>query len=333
MPARIGVVADSPLQGHLLTSAVKTQGFELVANTSPDQLESNWLTSDRLDLWIVDLSVEDKWQGFLDRMLESPVPILFSDGRAPARNERMYPRWERRLLTKMLDYVSKPEMEPVSLQRIRKKVSVNQPIAANFDLDSSSDIPERVCVLGASLGGPEAVKRFLDRLPGNLPVALVLAQHMDEGMLPTLCQVLARDNAFSCVIGEADTKLAYGRVLIMPVTQEIMVNGKGALQATGNTWEGPYAPSIDQTIANFQQRFGKQTTAILFSGMGNDGAIAAPKLAAEGGNVWVQSSESCIMPSQPDATYATGCASYAGTPEQLALQLVNSVKQQLHKPA
>ena len=65
-PGRVGVIADSTLQGHLLSSAVKGQGYQVVVNTDPEALEKRWLDEGALDLWVVDLSSEDRWQSFLD---------------------------------------------------------------------------------------------------------------------------------------------------------------------------------------------------------------------------------------------------------------------------
>lgn len=329
MSARIGVIADNTLQGHLLSSAVRAQGFELVVNTEPARLDNSWFDSEELELWVVDLSSEDRWQDFLDRLLEAPVPVLFCDGQAPSQNTEGYPRWERRLLTKMLHYVDKPSMAVEALEKIGGKPHVNIPTPREFQQIDLGEEPARVCVLGASLGGPEAVKLFLDCLPASLPVAFVLAQHIDASFLNTLSQVLGRDNDFDCRVGFDGEALRYGRVLIAPIEYEITFTRQGRVFSTGKPWEGPYAPSIDQTIANAAHCFGEAASAILFSGMGNDGAIASPQLAQKGGQVWVQSSASCIMPSQPDATLATGCASFSGTPEQLALQLVERVRQEL----
>ena len=77
-PGRVGVIADSTLQGHLLSSAVKGQGYQVLVSTEPEALEDRWLAADALDLWVVDLSSEDRWQHFLDDLLErAEVPILF----------------------------------------------------------------------------------------------------------------------------------------------------------------------------------------------------------------------------------------------------------------
>ena len=326
---RIGIIADTILQGHLLSSAVKGQGYELAVNTDPTHLQEAQL-SDGPDLWVVDLTEEDRWHEFLDNLLENAAaPILFSDGQAPPRNAPEYPRWERRLLSKMLDYVSKPQVQErlEALEPARPTRVI--PAPREFAAVASGDAPQRVWVLGASLGGPAAVKLFLDSLPAELPVAFVLAQHIDGGFLDTLAKVLCRDNGFACRVGVEGEVLRHGRVLIAPVDYEISFSNTGVVCNTGRQWEGPYAPSIDQVIQNASQCFGERANAILFSGMGNDGAIAGPQMRARGSEIWAQSSETCAVSSQPDAVRETGCVTYVGSPENLALQLVDYVRRQL----
>ena len=107
----------------------------------------------------------------------------------------------------------------------------------------------------------------------------------------------------------------------------------GVARLTGEPWEGPYAPCIDQVMSNLAQGFGHCDGAILFSGMGNDGAIAAPRLAAQGAAIWAQSADSCAVSSQPDSVRETGCVGYSGTPEQLARQLVDRVRREVAETA
>src|SRR5690606_17877347 len=230
---------------------------------------------------------EDRWQDFLDRLLEgTPIPILFSDGQAPARNSPLYPRWERRLLSKMLDYVGKPRIE-VKLDTLKTtRPTVNIPTPSEFRKLETGPVPERVWVLGASLGGPNAVKAFLDCLPGELPVAFLLAQHIDNGFLETLAGVLCRDNPFQCRVGYDGEQLSHGTVLIAPVEYEVAFTETGRIMSTGKPWEGPYSPSIDQVINNVSSRFGNRSGAIVFSGMGNAGSIAGPVMKQRGAPIW-----------------------------------------------
>ena len=74
-------------------------------------------------------------------------------------------------------------------------------------------------------------------------------------------------------------------------------------------------------------------TDAALTGMGNDGAIAAPRLAAQGAAIWAQSADSCAVSSQPDSVRETGCVGYSGTPEQLARQLVDRVRREVAETA
>ena len=329
-PGRVGVIADSTLQGHLLSSAVKGQGYQVRVSTEPDALEDRWLEPDALDLWVVDLSSEDRWQHFLDDLLErAQVPILFCDGQAPARTDARYPKWERRLVTKLVSFIGKPAVEERLDVIPQRPPQIRIPQPREFQAIRPGDRPQQVWVLGASLGGPAAVKLFLDCLPANLPVAFVLAQHIDGSFLQTLCGVLGRDNPIQCKIGVDGEALRHGELAIVPVEYAVRFRHDGRIQSTGETWEGPYAPSIDQVIQHVGEGFGNACGAILFSGMGNDGAIAAPRLAATGCPVWAQSADTCAVSSQPDSVRETGCVSFNGSPEQLALQLVERVRREL----
>ncbi|MFP1681816.1 chemotaxis protein CheB [Alloalcanivorax sp. C16-1] len=329
-PGRVGVIADDTLQGHLLAAAIKGQGYRVLVSTAPDSLEDRWLEEGALDLWVVDLSREDRWQPFLDRLLEqAAAPLLFCDGQAPARTASHYPRWERRLVTKLVDYIGKPAVERLdTVPRVPAPAPIPRP--REFQpLADGEGVAERVWVLGASLGGPAAVKQFLDALPPHLPVAFVLAQHIDAGFLETLCQVLRRDSRLDCQVAGAGSRLGHGRLLVAPVSESIEFDRDGGVRLTGQSWEGPYAPSIDQVLHNVAGGFGGCAGAIVFSGMGNDGAIAAPRLATAGTTVWAQTADSCAVSSQPDAVRETGCVSYSGTPEQLARQLVERVRREV----
>lgn len=332
-PGRVGVIADDKQQGYLLALAIRGQGYQVVVNTDPAGLEPHWHEDGALDIWVVDLSSEDRWQDFLDHLLEAAaVPLLFCDGQAPARTADEYPKWERRLVTKLVGFIGKPAVEE-RLEALpeRKPRAIATP--REFARIQPAEHPRRVWVLGASLGGPAAVKLFLDCLPAALPVAFVLAQHIDGSFLESLCGVLSRDNEIRCKVGVDGEVLRHGELAIAPVEYAITFANDGRIKSTGQQWEGPYAPSIDQVIGHVSKGFGRASGAIIFSGMGNDGAIAAPRMAAGGCPVWAQNEQTCAVSSQPDAVRETGCVSFEGSPEQLAGQLVEQVRREIAEEA
>lgn len=327
---RIGVVSDSNLQRLALAQAVKGHGYELCFNTTPDKLDEAALDSAELDVWVVDMQDED--DEFLDRLLDhSAAPILFGLEQAPAQGSRNFPRWERRVFVKLKETVG----EPVQEEQLDVLEQAAAPAPAPIELPpeissrSASDGLELVCVLAASLGGPAAVKEFLDCLPKGLPVAFVLAQHIDARMQPTLTHVLVRHNGMPCKIAEAGDVLRHGELLLAPVASEIDFDEHGAVIVRNIEWDGPYSPSIDQMIANVTRRFGNRAGAVIFSGMGGDGSISGPLMQEAGGFIWAQTAESCACASQPDSMRATGVVDFNGTPAELAAHLVEHVRTRL----
>lgn len=336
---RIGVIADTFLQGSLLANAAKALGYEVVVNTQPGNLDAaKWIGTGLVECWLVDLDDQEKWADFLDAMLEqSEAPLIFGDGTAPAKTSEEYPRWERRLFQTLIKSVGRP-VAKVTLKALETvlppKDRATMVVPTEFRNPAAfSGVPTRVWVLGASAGGPAAVKPFLDMLPRELPVAFVLAQHIDPKMLEALALSIVRHNGFRVRIGQPGEPLRYGEIIVAPCDGEIAFDEQSRVIRTGKPWEGPYAPSIDQVMNNVSLRFGRGAGAILFSGMGNDGSIAGPQVVARGGTVWAQSAETCAVSSQPDAARDTGCVSYSGSPENLALQLVEFVRQQIKHDA
>jgi chemosensory pili system protein ChpB (putative protein-glutamate methylesterase) len=323
---RVGVVSDSNLQRLALAQTVRGHGYELSCNTSPDRLDESALGSD-LDVWLVDMQEED--EAFLDRLLDHSVaPILFGLEQAPAQGSRGYPRWERRVFVKLRDTVGEPLQEE-SLEVLEQAAPPPLPVVLDLPPECAArgaGSLDLVCVLAASLGGPAAVKEFLDCLPKGLPVAFVLAQHIDERMQDTLSHVLVRHNGMPCKIAAAGDRLRPGEMLIAPVAHEIDFGAEGDVIVRDIGWDGPYSPSIDQVMANVTRRFGDRSGAVIFSGMGGDGSISGALMQEAGGFIWAQTAESCACASQPDSMRATGVVSFNGTPVELAAHLVEHVR-------
>lgn len=323
---RIGVVSDSNLQRLALAQTVRGHGYELSLNTSPDRLDEAALHAAELDVWLVDMQEED--EEFLDRLLDnSEAPILFGLEEAPVPGSRTYPRWERRVFVKLKETVG----EPVLKEQLEELATIEAaPLPTALELPPecvarNPDALDLVCVIAASLGGPAAVKEFLDFLPKGMPVAFVLSQHIDERMQETLAHVLVRHNGMPCKVAEAGDRLRHGELLIAPVANEIDFGANGEVLVRAIKWDGPYSPSIDQTIANVARRFGKKSGALVFSGMGSDGSISASMMQDAGGFLWAQNAESCACASQPDSMRATGVVTFNGTPKELAAHLVEHV--------
>ncbi|MCL6414132.1 chemotaxis protein CheB [Aestuariirhabdus sp. Z084] len=328
----IGVIADTALQQHLIGSLLSEEGIEVPVNTSPSQFTGRVLSTP-VDLWYVDLTLDERFDEFLDLILgAADVPVLIGDGQAPARNSDEYKRWRRTFLSKLNQQLALarasnesgetslpagfPELPPLPLPDVLS------------DFNRDGPVPSRVWVLGASLGGPGVVKEFLDALPAGLPVAFVYAQHIDAGFQQVLADTVGRHSSFDVIKAKQNSQLSYGEVLLIPVEQEIRFNASGRLEATGKHWLGPYQPNIGQVMTSVLKRFGSSSGAIVFSGMGEDGVEASLEYGRAGASVWAQESSSCASSTMPDAIGQSGHCNYRGTPRELAAKLVEKLAQE-----
>lgn len=331
---KVGIIADTTLLRHVVSLTVKSHGYEVGPNIDPGKLNLDEDTSNQVDAWLVELEDEDEWVDFVEDLVDSvDAPILFGDGHAPAMSSDKFPRWQRRIFSKLKDMIGSPSpieeqgQDIALLEQADEEAKVNPIILPkDYLCNYTRSKAQQLWVLGASLGGPEAVKRFLDALPAEMPIAFVLAQHINPGFQDVLAHVLGRHNNFNFAVAADQHEIMSGDVIVCPVEHEISFTEDGLVAFEKAAWTGPYSPSIDQVILNVAAAYGGECGAILFSGMGNDGAIAVPQMKKKGGVIWAQSEDSCANSSMPDSVRATGCVTFNGSPEEIAQHFVNSLQ-------
>jgi two-component system chemotaxis response regulator CheB/chemosensory pili system protein ChpB (putative protein-glutamate methylesterase) len=176
----------------------------------------------------------------------------------------------------------------------------------------------RVFVLGASIGGPEAIKAFLAQLPTSVPAAFVVAQHMGSEFLEMMAMQLDAASQLPVRCPKSGERLRHGEVVVAPANEPLSIDDSGCLQISAASSGSPYNPSIDHLARAAADRFGDQATLILFSGMGSDGVEGGRYLTSRGGQVWAQDRASCVIASMIDSAKSQGLVRFEGTPVQLA---------------
>lgn len=337
--ARIGIIADDRQQQHALKTITERLGYSVVVNTIVERVDDLDLENQELDLWLVDLISDDEQHlGWLDTLLDGDVPVLVGAGKIPPFGNEDHPRWEKRFFAKIQKALPNKVLEfinPESLQQLQQETAVSTshnnieaslPLPKEFQNLELSQLEPIVCVLGASLGGPEAVKQFLDHLPLGLPVCFVYAQHIDARFEQVLIDTLGRHSHYSMVACQEGEKLKVGEIMLAPVEQIFEFDQQEKLIKTAQPWPGPYGPSVDQVMLNIWQQFKHHAMFFIFSGMGNDGSEACSTIVKAGGQVWVQEANSCANSSMPMSAVETGCVNYIGTPYQLAVKLIQELQ-------
>lgn len=189
---------------------------------------------------------------------------------------------------------------------------------------SLSDL-NRVFVLGASIGGPEAIKTFLARLPAGVPAAFIVAQHMGGEFLEMMAAQLDAATPLAVRYPRAGERLRHGEVVIAPAGEQLLVDEGGHLRMSAAPTSSPYNPSIDQIVRDAADRFGDHATLILFSGMGTDAIEGGRYLTSRGGQVWAQDRGSCVIATMIDSAKQQGLLRFEGSPVQLAERVMELV--------
>ena len=331
--ARIAVIADTSLQRHVLQQALSGSGYQVVLNSDPARLDEAALADCETDLWLVDLAQSED-SPLVDNLLEkASAPVLFGEGHAPERHSENYPRWERRLFGKLKRLVGDPAQAvgpslEALLAEAQRPSRLELPAALAGTPLVAGEPARQVWLLAASLGGPAAVKEFLDALPGGLPLGLVYAQHIDASFEQRLPQAVGRHSQWPVNLAREGDRVRCGEVVVAPISHELAFDEDGCMRILDRSWPEPYSPSIDQMMLNLAQQFPGRCGVIVFSGMGSDGSAAAAYLRRQGGQIWTQAADSCACASMPDSLREGGYSSFSAAPRELAAALVARLAEQ-----
>ncbi len=195
------------------------------------------------------------------------------------------------------------------------------PEATRLPTAISTGLPRALIVVGASTGGPPAVRRFLDALPPVLPAAFIVAQHMPPGFTEGFARRL--DGVPNVRVREASTgaRLRCGEVLVVPSGQavDLRMDDEGwCVELVPAAPGEQHRPSIDRAFEQAAAFAGSRAIAVVLTGMGADGALGARAIKAASGRVYTQSAASCVIDGMPRAVREAVAIDGEGTPVQLA---------------
>lgn len=168
--------------------------------------------------------------------------------------------------------------------------------------------PRRILAIGASTGGPKAVLQVLQGLPGNLPAAVLVVQHIADGFAPGFADWLDRETALPVRLASSGCELQPGRVLVAPNKVHLTVRQERIFLEDTPPLHNcrPAVDALFLSLAN--QRLAPETVAVLLTGMGSDGAVGLESLHKQGGYTIAQDEASCAVFGMPKAAIERGAA-------------------------
>jgi len=178
---------------------------------------------------------------------------------------------------------------------------------------------EKIIAVGASTGGTEALRVFLEALPHDTP-GMVIVQHMPEKFtrsfadrLNELCKVNVKEAK------DGDSVIP-GQVLIAPGNFHTLIKRSGARYYV-EVKEGPlvsrHRPSVDVLFRSAARYAGKNCVGVIMTGMGDDGAHGMLEMKQAGAATIAQDEATCVVYGMPAQAVKLG-----GVDKELPLESI-----------
>ncbi len=159
------------------------------------------------------------------------------------------------------------------------------------------------CAIGvvASTGGPAALVEMLQVLPKEYPIPIFIVQHMSGGFMSTFCDWLNSRLALSVQVA-THRQLIRAGVWLAPDGAHLEVSPSRMLLNSELAAVQFSKPSGDVLLRSIGAVFGVRSLGVVMTGLGQDGAQGLSDLSSHGGQVYVQSPATCVVPGMVEAS-------------------------------
>ncbi len=167
------------------------------------------------------------------------------------------------------------------------------------DAPTGTAATDHLIVVGASAGGIEALSRLVAAIPPDLPVPIVIAQHLDPARPSHLAEILTRHTTLPVRTVAEREKLTPGIVFVVPSNRHVAITDH-EVHVHADATRRP-TPSVDLLLATAATTFGERLIAVILTGAGSDGAAGAHAVKEAGGTVIIQDPATAAFPSMPSS--------------------------------
>jgi len=163
-----------------------------------------------------------------------------------------------------------------------------------------------VLVVGASTGGPRAIERLVSDLPGDLPAAMAIVQHMPPGFTASLAERLNDHSAFHIKEADASDRMRIGQGLLAPGDYHLCLQKREGIDLFQSPPKNYVRPAVDVTFTTAARRYGPATVGVILTGMGHDGTQGARDIKGVGGFVVAEAESTCVVYGMPKSAIEAG---------------------------
>lgn len=297
------------------TAANGKEAFEKTQALRPDVLVLDMLMADYDGLYAIQ-----------NIMQHCPTPIILLTSLDTKQSNQVF----EALQMGAIDFVNKPSgafsskirnVQSELLEKIyqAKGVDVTKIKIKNIHtLQKSNHLPHsfgqnlayQVILVGGSTGAPSGVEYIVNNLPANLPIPVIVAQHMPPQFISSFAQRLSKKCPMPITTSQEHKALKAGHIYLLDSESNWVLSRVASdevvFQKTTQQFKAYNFPSIDALFSSAAAIYQQKTLGVILSGMGKDGTLGMGKIHQAQGMTLAQDQASSIIFGMPRAAEEEG---------------------------
>ncbi|WP_405873537.1 MULTISPECIES: chemotaxis protein CheB [unclassified Streptomyces] len=187
-------------------------------------------------------------------------------------------------------------------------------------MEPSAHSPDdfEVVAVASSAGGINGLITLLGALDADLPVPVLVVQHLDPRHRTVIAEVLGRRTPLTVKLAEDHERTRPGCVYIAPPDRHLLVRPGGLLALTDSELVHFVRPSADLLFESVAGAYGQKAIACVLTGTGRDGAMGVDAVKSRGGTVIAQDPATAEFKGMPGAAVGTGTVDFVLPLEEIA---------------
>jgi two-component system, chemotaxis family, protein-glutamate methylesterase/glutaminase len=186
-----------------------------------------------------------------------------------------------------------------------------------------------VVVIGISTGGPQGLKQLIPQLPADFPAPVAMVMHMPVGYTEMYARKLDELSPLEVREAHEGDVLRAGAALLAPAGRHLTFRRRtdGAVVAhlDSKPFDMPHRPSVDVLFRSAAEVYGQRVLGVVMTGMGSDGREGSAWIKAQGGLVYTESEETCVVYGMPSSVVEAGLSDRSVPLDRMAMAIREAV--------
>lgn len=223
-----------------------------------------------------------------------------------------------------------PKVRALCAKKINKGIVLNtssaEPVLLRESFGPRAEI--EILGIGSSTGGPNALAEVISHLPGDLPVPVVITQHMPPLFTKQLADRLNNCSALQVHEAQGGEIVEAGHVWIAPGNFHLVLKRNKAqivLELNQDPPENSCRPSVDVMFRSIAEVYGNSGLGIILTGMGQDGFLGSQVLVKKGSRIFAQDKASSVVWGMPGFVAEAGIAEKILSLDQIAKEAAETI--------